>query len=143
LAFSATTFGAGLLVLGVACHSDSQSVAPPTEVAAPALSLPDTPKDRYGSDAPYKVVIIRGKPYLKFTQNESEPFGPFRVVSNSELEYAQSERGVHSISRGETGWYYSDSYVQMRALRVDASEIERALPPEAAQQGAAADKAAR
>lgn len=75
--------------------------------------------------APYKVLLMNGRVFLRFMQSKAPAFGPFDKVADGSYEYAEPDRGVHALYRAGGTWIYSCSYVAMRAQRVDASELEQ------------------
>jgi len=86
-------------------------------------TLRNTPMDEYASELPYKFVYENGELFLKFTPNDSEPFGPYRKTSSSRYEYAGLGRGVHSVRLSDKVWWHSDTFLEMRSQEVDATEL--------------------
>lgn len=106
-----------------ACNAGSSSALPmsPDE----RYKIADTPPERLCSRIPYKVVLRNGRVYLEFHHESTEPFGPFRYVSPDEYVYEVPDEGVRSIQRFDFAWWYSQKYVAMAGVPVEASELER------------------
>jgi hypothetical protein len=85
--------------------------------------MPSTPAERYGSNEDYKIVIISGEVYLKFVKNDTPPFGPFSAISPTEYEYRERGKGVRSVALVQGVWLYSNSYISMSSVKVDATEL--------------------
>jgi hypothetical protein len=87
-----------------------------------------TPKERYVSAAPYKLVLVEGYIFLKFTlnNNDREPFGPFHFTSSrhDQLEYESPPGYFRSVRAEARKWWYSYSYLHMSSELVDASELQ-------------------
>jgi hypothetical protein len=92
-------------------------------VSEDARSDLNTPRDRYGSELPYKFVIVSGHLYLKFVENDGKPFGPFVAKSVERFEFEEPKGEVHLVRRHNGHWWYTHTYVSMPSARVDASEL--------------------
>ena len=79
----------------------------------------------------YTAKLIKGQIYLHLKTNPDGLMGPF--IKQSDGNYTcemQGEEGVRSLMRfpdDDGEWFYSWSYVQMRAERVDVRAIRDAL----------------
>jgi hypothetical protein len=75
----------------------------------------ETPRERYFSTDPFRLVIVHGRIYLKFTGNDSEPSGPFERISDNIYEYRDNVRGTQTICQ-VSPWTHRNSCARI-ALR--------------------------
>lgn len=97
----------------------------------------------------YKVFLINNKIYLKFLENDSKEFGPFDKYKGQDGRYIYMPKGrplefasAMQIYRDRASdkWFYTDNWVQMRAMRVDPNDI---LPHKESEQGGTGQPATR
>lgn len=74
----------------------------------------------------YTAKIIDGQIFLSLNSAPDQMIGPFSKKSDTEYVCETKGEGVHSLTTyPESGWYYSWSYIHMRAQAVDAGVLEK------------------
>lgn len=75
----------------------------------------------------YTAKIREGKVYLWFNNNPDPQMhiGPFVKKSDTEYKLITEGRGVESLWKDSGRWFYIDSHVQMHAMPVDGSVLEK------------------
>jgi hypothetical protein len=101
--------------------------------ALPLLCLLSCSSQRHVSPPPaqasvstYTAKITNGQVFLSLNAKPDQLIGPFVKRSDDTYTCETQGEGVHSLTRSPTGdWFYSWSYIQMRAEPVDGRVLMR------------------
>src|SRR2546426_538214 len=74
----------------------------------------------------YTAKMVSGQAFLVLNAKPDQMIGPFAKTSDDTYACETQGEGVHSLRRSPAGdWFYSWSWVEMRAEPVDARVLER------------------
>lgn len=111
-----TTYALILVCIVSACSCRTQET--------PAKGVPPIKR----SDYAYTAEVIDGQVYLQLNTNPHPDgrIGPFVKQPDGDYLCKTKGKGIHSLCKSPNGeWFYSWSYVHMRAQRVDGSLLTK------------------
>lgn len=82
-----------------------------------------TPESRYTTQPAHQLVYIEGDLYLHFGGSPNKPIGPFAENEYGDLKFEDPPDYYHHVSQSNGKWFYSHSYLHMKSVPVDATEL--------------------